>query len=73
MAVIELRPWSRRRHLHRLLPAVVAIVLLLIVLSAFVFIPSAEGAGAEAITTAAATKASGHLMPSVGEHLCPEA
>lgn len=69
MAAIELRPWSRRLHLRRLLPVVVAIVLLLIVLSAFLFIPTAEAAGAEAL----ATEAAGHLLPDVTEHLCPEA
>lgn len=69
MAVIELRPWSRRLHLRRLLPVVVAVTLLLIVLSAFLFIPTAEAAGAPEI----ATEAAGHVMPLDGEHLCPEA
>ena len=69
MAVIELRPWSRRLHLRRLLPVLVAVALLLIVLSAFLLVPAAEAAGAEAI----AQRESGHLAPVVGEHLCPEA
>ena len=69
MAVIELSPWSRRLHLRRLLPVIVAVALLLIVLSAFLFIPTAEAAGAEAITTEAA----GHFLPDIAEHVCPEA
>lgn len=69
MAVIELSPWSRRLHLRRLLPVIVAVALLLIVLSAFLFIPTAEAAGAEAI----APESSGHLLPAASEHLCPEA
>jgi phosphotransferase system glucose/maltose/N-acetylglucosamine-specific IIC component len=69
MAVIELRPWSRRLHLRRLLPVIVAVALLLIVLSAFLFIPPAEAVGAEALATAS----SGHQLPDIAEHLCPEA
>jgi len=69
MAVIDLVPWSRRVHLRRLMPVVVAVALLLIVLAAFLFIPPGDVAdAAEAAHSAGQTP-----YPALsGEHPCPE-